>query len=95
MKFSDYDKKSKENKKVNKEFSSSDKQKLFSMLRQFEGKSEDEIIASILQTAEKNRAEGKLSDSEIDSFYSMISPMLDEKKREKLDGIIELIKSKK
>ena len=95
MKFSDYDKKSKESKKDDGGFSTSDKQKLFSLLRQFEGRSEDDIISSILKIAEKNRAEGKLSAKEIDSFYSMISPMLDDKKREKLDAIVQKIKSKK
>ena len=95
MKFSDYDKANKDKYAGADDFSSFDKQKLFSLFKKFEGKSEDEIVSLILKTAENRRAEGTLSDREIDDFYNTIYPVLDEKKREKLDKIVALIKSQK
>ena len=88
MKFSDYEKKRKTEK-----LDVSSQKAIKSLLGKFEGKSEDEIVAAIMATAEKNRKEGKLSDAEIDAFYSMLSPMLGDDKRAKLDGVVKKIKA--
>lgn len=92
MKFSDYDKKSGSD-KSDKRFDAKTQQQILSLLSKFEGKSEDEIISAILETARKSRKEGKLSDKEIDDFANMISPLIDGDKRKKLYDVIELIKS--
>ena len=95
MKFSDYSKTEDKTSKKRDEPSALNKRKLFEMMRGFEGKSEDEIISAIMETAKKNRAEGKLSDEEIDGFVKTIYPMLDENKRKKLDEITAMIKAQK
>ena len=95
MKFSDYSKNEEKTSKKRDEPSALNKRKLFEMMRGFEGKSEDEIISAIMETAKKNRAEGKLSDEEIDGFVKTIYPMLDENKRKKLDEITAMIKAQK
>ena len=90
MKFSDYDKKEPEKKASGSGFKT---QQLLSLINKYEGSSEDEIIAAILETAKKSRKEGRLSDKEIDDFVGMLSPMLDSEKRKKLYEVVELIKS--
>ena len=62
-------------------------------LSAYDGKSEAELMDTIMKTATEYRKSGKLSDAEIDSFKSMLSPMLDRKKRAKLDEIIKAIKA--
>ena len=62
------------------------------LLGRYEGKSKDEIMTSILSMAQKSRSEGKLSDAEIDYFYSLLAPMLDEEKLKMLDEVVDKIK---
>ena len=66
---------------------------LLSLLGKFEGRPQEELIAEILSVAAKSRKEGKLSDSEIDSFYQMLSPVLDTEKKKMLDDIVKRIKA--
>ena len=101
MKFSDYDEKKQSGKKGkphNTENRSADKidpkteKMIKSLLGRYEGKSKDEIMASILSIAQKSRSEGKLSDAEIDYFYNLLAPMLDGEKKATLDEVVEKIK---
>ncbi len=68
----------------------------FEMLRtiadKYEGVSEGELIRIIIAEAEKNRAEGKLSDAELDGFAQTIRPMLNSGQAKRLDKIIERLK---
>lgn len=58
----------------------------------YEGASESDLLAAILSEAVKARAEGKLSDAEIDSFAEQISPMLTDVQRKRLAAVIGKIK---
>ncbi len=88
MKFSDYDAPKKENERPD-----TDARKLFGeFLKGYEGKSEDELIASIMKTAKQKRADGTLTDEELQRFYSMIVPLIPRSKKDKLDEVYELIK---
>lgn len=68
----------------------------FDMLKniagRYEGASESELISAILAEAMKSRAAGTLSDSEIDSFVSQISPMLTAAQRSRLNAVVAKIK---
>ena len=77
---------------------SSDNGKAMELLRQvaskYEGASEGEIISAIIKEAEKNRAQGKLTNDDLDSFSGTIKPMLTQEQAKKLDKIIERLKKR-
>lgn len=58
----------------------------------YEGMSEGDLIKAIVKEAEKNRAEGKLSDQDLESFKSLLMPFLNPYQAKKLDKIIEKLK---
>ena len=60
----------------------------------YEGMSEEELIKAIVKEAEKNRAEGKLSDADLDSFKTLLLPLLNSSQAKKLEKIIEKLKKK-
>ena len=60
--------------------------------RKYEGASEQDLISAIIQEANRSRKNGTLSDSEIQSFVSTISPMLNEKQRKQLADVVNKIK---
>ena len=59
----------------------------------YEGMSENDLIKAIVKEAEKNRAEGKLSDSDLDSFKSLLMPFLNSSQVKRLEKIIEKLKN--
>ena len=58
----------------------------------YDGKSNAQMLKSILIEAEKSKRAGTLSNEEIDAFYHSFSPMLDNAQRKKLREIIEKLK---
>ncbi len=62
------------------------------MAKQFDGKSENELIRAVFDEAKKRKKAGTLSNSEIDGFYSMLYPMLDDKQRKMLTKIVNELK---
>ena len=55
-----------------------------SLAQRFDGKSQNELIMAIYNEAKKGKQKGTLSNADIDNFYNMLSPMLDDKKRKML-----------
>ena len=62
------------------------------MAKQFDGKSQQELIKSVFEEAKKRKKAGTLSNSEIDGFYNMLYPMLDDKQRKMLSKIVSDLK---
>lgn len=58
----------------------------------FDGKSSATMLKSILEEAEKNKREGKLSNEEIDAFYEQFAPMLNGTQRAFLKNVVEKLK---
>lgn len=58
----------------------------------YNGKSNAQMLRSILSEAEKSKRAGTLSNEEIDNFYNTFSPMLDASQRKKLREIVEKLK---
>ncbi len=56
------------------------------------GKSEGQILQTILAQAEQGKRDGTLTNADLDNFYSAIYPMLDGFKRQKLKKIISQLK---
>ena len=94
MKFSDYNdgKTAKNSGGGKKGVGEENKKLLFSILKQYEGKSKPELVAAIVKEAEKARAEGRLNNEELDSFKSMLYPFLDKSCKAELDKIVERLK---
>ena len=65
---------------------------LKTFLKGYEGKSEDELIASIVAVAAQKRKEGTLTDAELDRFYAMLAPNVTSEQRKKLDEIVAMLK---
>ena len=58
----------------------------------YDGQSSAGIWMQILAEAEKSKKEGKLTNAEIDEFYTQFSPMLDAGQRKQLKAVVERLK---
>lgn len=59
---------------------------------EYKGKSENDVIKSIMSQAEKGKRAGTLTDADIDNFYNNFSPMLNGAQKKKLKVLIEKLK---
>lgn len=57
------------------------------------GKSEGQILRTIIAEAERGKREGTLTDADLDNFYNALSPLLDGIKKRKLKEVIQKLKS--
>ena len=92
MKLSDY---KITDKKDNKKPDAKTERMLRSLLKDYEGRSEDELIASIVAVAAKKREEGTLTDKELDAFYQMLLPSVTPEQKKKLDQVMTMLKGMK
>lgn len=58
----------------------------------YNGRSNADMLRSILAEAEKSKRAGTLSNEEIENFYQAFSPMLDSSQRKKLRAIVDKLK---
>ena len=58
----------------------------------YHGRSNADMLKSILLEAEKSKRAGTLSNDEIENFYQTFSPMLDTTQRKRLRAIVEKLK---
>lgn len=62
------------------------------LTRAMSGKSEAQILHTIIAEAERGKREGTLTNADLDNFYSALAPMLDGMKRRKLGEVIARLK---
>lgn len=62
------------------------------LTRAMSGKSEAQILHTIIAEAERGKREGTLTNADLDNFYSALAPMLDGMKRRKLGEVIAKLK---
>ena len=60
--------------------------------KKFDGKSQNDLLKAIYEEAFKGKQNGTLSNEQIDAFYKVLAPMLDDKKRKLLGKVVEEIK---
>ena len=60
--------------------------------KNFDGKSQNDLLREIFKEAEKGKRAGTLTNAEIDNFVALLSPVLDAKKRAYLLKIAEDLK---
>ena len=57
------------------------------------GKTEGQLLQTIIAEAERGKREGSLSNADLDNFYNALSPMVDGIKRRKLKEVITRLKN--
>lgn len=62
------------------------------LANKYDGASDKELMQAIIREAKKGKANGTLSNADIDNFASILSPMLDDKKRMYLRKIVAELK---
>lgn len=60
--------------------------------RQFDGKSQNDLMKAIYEEAKKGKQNGTLTNREIDNFANILWPLLDDKKRKILQKIVSELK---
>lgn len=63
------------------------------MAKAFAGKSETQILQTIIAQAEQGKRDGTLTNADLDNFYNALAPLLDGFKRQKLRQIIAKLKA--
>ena len=63
------------------------------LAKAFAGKSEGQILSTIIAQAEQGKRDGTLTNADLDNFYNAVYPMLDGFKRQKLKKIIAQLKA--
>ena len=62
------------------------------VMRAMNGKSEGQILHTILAEAERGKRAGTLSNADLDNFYNTVSPMVNGAQRKKLREVISRLK---
>ncbi len=65
--------------------------KLKEQAKQFEGKSENELINQLLASVEQGKKDGTFSDETLQQFVSNVAPMMNPEQRKKLDELVKKI----
>ena len=63
-----------------------------SLANKFDGKNTGELIKAIYQEAKRGKKNGTLSNADLDNFATVLSPMLDDKKKKMLNKIVAELK---
>ena len=63
------------------------------LAKAFNGKSEGQILQTIIAQAEQGKRDGTLTNADLDNFYNTLAPLVDGFKRQKLKSIIARLKS--
>ena len=57
------------------------------------GKTEGQLLHTIIAEAERGKREGTLTNADLDNFYNALAPMVDGMKRRKLKEVITRLKN--
>ena len=63
------------------------------LARAFAGKSEGQILSTIIAQAEQGKRDGTLTNADLDNFYNTLAPLLDGFKKKKLQQVIAKLKA--
>ena len=63
------------------------------LAKAFAGKSEGQVLQTIIAQAEQGKRDGTLTNADLDNFYSTLAPLLDGFKKRKLQQIIKQLKT--
>ena len=63
------------------------------LAKAFAGKSEGQILSTIIAQAEQGKRDGTLTNADLDNFYNTLAPLLDGFKKKKLQQVIARLKA--
>ena len=63
-----------------------------SKAKQFEGKSEDQLMNELFKRVNEGKKNGTLSNADLEGFAAQAAPMLNVEQRKKLAGILNMMK---
>lgn len=63
------------------------------LARAFAGKSEGQILSTIIAQAEQGKRDGTLTNADLDNFYNTLAPLLDGFRKKKLQQVIAKLKA--
>ncbi len=63
------------------------------LAKAFAGKSEGQILSTIISQAEQGKKDGTLTNEDLDNFYRAVAPFVDGFKRKKLAAVIAKLKA--
>ena len=69
------------------------RQNVESIINEYADKSENELMGELMREVAKGRANGTLSNGDIDNFYAQAAPLMTAEQKKKLDNIIGIIKN--
>ena len=90
--FNEYVKNSTEQKEQSNDSKSNLTKLVTSLANKFDGKNTSELIKAIYQEAKRGKKNGTLSNADLDNFATVLSPMLDDKKKKMLNKIVAELK---
>ena len=61
------------------------------LVNKYKNKSSDELYAELIKVAGEQKAKGNLNKSQLNNIYNTLSPMMNEKEKENLKKLIEII----
>lgn len=62
------------------------------VMRAMNGKSEGQLLRTIIAEAEKGKREGRLTNADLDNFYNSVAPMVNGIQKKKLKEVIARLK---
>ena len=54
-------------------------------------KTDNELLSEIIKTAQKGKADGSISNEDLNRFATSVSPMLNEEQRARLQSVLDII----
>jgi len=74
------------------DFSKEEEKNAMDMLKEYDGMSENELMAKLLSSVQKGKQDGTFSEEMLSNFIKQASPMLNEEQRSKMNQITEMLK---
>ncbi len=78
--------------KETQEFNPSQEQMAKDMLKQYEGKSEDDLMQELFSAAQRGKQDGTFNEEAIKNFVETAGPMLNEEQRQRMNQILSMIR---
>lgn len=61
------------------------------LVNKYKNKTNDELYSELIKVASEQKAKGNLSKSQLDNIYNTLSPMMNDKEKENLKKLIDII----
>lgn len=73
-------------------FSKDEEKNAMDMIKEYEGLSENDLMAKLLSSVQKGKQDGTFSEEMLNNFIQQASPMLNDEQRSKMSQIAQMLK---